>query len=70
MRWTLTDSDAEAGGSPSSRRWLAVLVDLVLVAAWVAAISVAWGVLGWTDWTYYVTVFGGIATYSLLAPSL
>lgn len=45
--------------------WQSLAVDIVLVVAWVAAASFAFGAMGWPNWLYYVTVFGGVLAYSL-----
>ena len=61
------DPDAtsgRAGGRWPIRGWT-VLRDLLLVAAWVAAVSIAWGAFGWPPWAYYPVVFGGIVGYAL-----
>ena len=45
--------------------WRSLLLDFLLVVAWVAAISVAFRVAGWSRWLYYLVVFGGVLGYSL-----
>lgn len=49
-----------------SIRWRAVSRDVLLVAAWVVAVSFAFRTLGWPTWAYYVVVFGGVVGYSLV----
>ncbi|NHN48278.1 hypothetical protein G9464_11790 [Halostella sp. JP-L12] len=64
--------DSESRGPLASARsavaavpWQSLAVDIVLVVAWVAATSFAFRAMGWPNWLYYVTVFGGVLAYSL-----
>lgn len=59
--------DTDPGGSllSVSLDWQTVLRDVILVATWVGAVSVAWGLQSWPTWAYYVVVFGGIVGYTL-----
>lgn len=45
--------------------WRSLLVDLCVVAAWVAVASVVFRAAGWSVLAYYAAVFGGVLAYSL-----
>lgn len=45
--------------------WRRLLVDLVVVVGWVAAVSLLFRVTGWSRWVYYVVVFAGVVGYTL-----
>lgn len=67
------EGDTEPGRSSvlDAIGWRAVLVDVAVVAAWVAAISFAWRLVPWPTWAYYAVVFGGVLGYSLVvAPTV
>lgn len=62
-----------SGQSPSAPVFASVgryltrtlIADLVLVTAWVVAVSVGSQIVGLPAWLYYVVVFGGVVAYSL-----
>ena len=50
--------------------WRSLLLDLAVVVAWVAAVSVAFRAVEWPVVAYYPVVFGGVVAYSLWGRSL
>lgn len=46
-------------------RLAGVIVDTVLVVAWIVAVTLAFRLAGWPLSAYYVVVFGGVIGYSL-----
>ncbi|WP_121821783.1 hypothetical protein [Halostella salina] len=58
----LTDS---LRGVTESLPWRSLLVDLLVVAVWVLAASVAFRAMEWPVLPYYAVVFGGVVAYSL-----
>ena len=45
--------------------WRSVLYDLVVVLAWVLAVSLLFRTTGWPTWAYSLAAFGGVLGYSL-----
>jgi hypothetical protein len=46
--------------------WRALLLDLLVVTAWVLAVSVAFRQADLPSWLYYVVALGGVVAYSLV----
>lgn len=65
-----TTPESDTAMTSNNTWWRVVLRDLVLVTAWVAILSVAWGGLGWPLWVYYVVVFGGILGYTVASGAI
>ncbi|WP_202614428.1 hypothetical protein [Halostella litorea] len=61
---------APVSGALGVLPWRSLLVDLVLVVAWVVVVSVAFRVAGWPLLAYYAVVFGGVLGYSLRGRAL
>lgn len=55
--------------SVESVAWRWVLLDLVVVALWVALVSLWFRSTDLAPWVYYVAVFGSVAVYSLAGGS-
>lgn len=53
------------GAFVRSLPWRRVLLDLLFVVAWFAAVSLVFRAVQAPTWLYYVVVFGGVVGYSI-----